>query len=81
MKNYSAAARRMAVAHAEEMKVCAAYLEGCKNANDKQGAKDFTRLVNEHGAAWARYSMMATIKHACNLDVELPMCFYLARVC
>jgi len=50
------------------MELCGKYMEACKQAGDKQGAKDFSRLVREHAAAWLRYVNMATWEYRHNLE-------------
>lgn len=73
MAKYSSrAALAMAKFHANELKETSKYLEVCKRDGDKQGVKDFSRLLLEHGAAWARYSLMATTIYRHNLEVYVP---------
>ena len=77
MKNYSLKAVQGIIDnHLAEMKLADKYLEACKQVNDKQGIKDFSRLLNEHGAAWYRYRMMQIERHSCNLNVVMPDSFY-----
>ena len=67
-KYASSAARKMAQQHAKEVELCSKYMNACKQEGDKQGVKDFTRLVREHAAAWLRYTNMATWEYRHNLE-------------
>ena len=62
----------MAKFHANEVKETSRFLEVFKRDGDKQSVKDFTRLLNEHAAALARYSIMATTIYRHNLEVYVP---------
>lgn len=72
-KYTSSAARKIAKQHANEMELCSKYMNACKQAGDKQGAKDFARLVREHAAAWLRYINMATWVYRHNLEAGVEI--------
>lgn len=69
------AARKMAQCHANEVELCNKYLRACRNAGDKQGVKDFTRLVREHAAAWLRYTKMTTCGYRHNLEAGAELVY------